>query len=73
MDLEQVKESIIKILGQHHAVTIKYLSRQLNESRKKIKYVLTHNECFAFIYRNPHNTIYRRKPIWTLHKIDDIL
>ena len=72
MDLEQVKESIIQILSQHHTVTIKYLSKRLNESRKKIKFVLTHNECFSFVYRNPYNTLYRRKPIWSLHKSEEV-
>ena len=68
MDLEQTRDAILKELSQHSPLTIKYLSRKLNESRKKIKYVLLHNTCFMCEYRTPHNTLSRRRPIWSILK-----
>ena len=71
MDLEQIKDSIIQIMSKHPVITVKYLSHRLNESRPKIKYVLTHNECFTCIYRTPINTYHRRRPIWTFTKVSE--
>ena len=66
MDLEQTKQAIMDLLSKRHPLTIKYLSKTLGESRKKVKFVLTHNNCFNYIYRNPSNTYYRRRPVWFL-------
>lgn len=68
MDLEQTRNAILEELSKHSPLTIKYLSKKLNETRKKIKYVLLNNDCFSCEYRNPHNTLRRRKPIWSVSK-----
>lgn len=68
MDLEQTKQAILELLSKRHPLTIKYLSNTLGESRKKVKFVLLHNNCFQFVYRNPINTYRRRRPVWSLAK-----
>jgi hypothetical protein len=69
MDFENMKDELIKHLSNHPWLTVKNLSKRLNEPRKKINFILNfYDEQFQQRFRNPINSI-RKRPVWSLKKL----
>lgn len=68
MDLEQIKEILYTNLQKHSSLTLKNLSKKVDQPRKKVAFVLATNDCFEKIIRCPSNSTNKR-PIWRLKKL----
>lgn len=70
MDLETVKEALLKQLQTIPSLTINNLAKRVGENRKKVGFVLNfYTEDFQKKYRNPANVDGRKRPVWSVKKL----